>query len=739
MENANTQNKYEYTKIILGLFFCMLVAGEIVACVTIYKGYYNVEKRSIHNGIDIFTTNMKPQMNLLMARIQSVLSRTTSLFRIDCINKIYITQDDFNDAIGSSGNPISSVFELIVWIPKLLNSELQTYQSFCVNNISSECLIKDKNDTSFIPVGNRSVYYPLVLVFPENNKYKIPYDSLFGLDFYNDNSTKEYIDIALSKGGPTATSKIFLVNSTFSIVINQPVYKSLNLQNSSKPVNQSDIYGILMASLNITNMFNTLLGLNINLNRLDIDVFVFDISPDIDPLSNKSLLFKESKKEYENVTYEKDIIITEYTTHDVYNINGRLWSIYYVFSNNYIQQHIDNNKYIITFVVTGIFMLVDILYIILIIVNKKNIKFERDKRMELKKIIRFVNHELRNPLNVVYCMMDQMISSFKKTDDITAKGENISVEDNKVTIIITDTKQLEILKKIINEKKVNEIVISEKKEKTALLSDMHTAHGHCELMNHIINDILDIQKLEEGKLNVENTKIDFGELLRCVSKSIDTKVTEGFYVKYLTDIQDEIYDIVVHSDKHRLQQILLNFLQNAFKFTTQGSVTLKMYINGKNVRIEVIDTGRGIPADKRSFIFKPFHQVKKEDSSPRYGGTGLGLYLCEMLIQLLKGTIGFTSTVNVGTTFWIEIPITYERTPIKTPKTINRILGTRRLNNPVDDSDVKINIYDFEKNNLNTKININDFEKNGHLDDSVELMNIRDSSMSTVVQINDKN
>jgi signal transduction histidine kinase len=106
-----------------------------------------------------------------------------------------------------------------------------------------------------------------------------------------------------------------------------------------------------------------------------------------------------------------------------------------------------------------------------------------------------------------------------------------------------------------------------------------------------------------------------------------------------------------------LEQILLNFLTNAFKHTEEGLITLSVSFNTASwVRFAVWDTGKGVPADKKEKLFGQFAQVSAEDSSS-LGGFGLGLYLTKMLAGLLGGKVGFESTFGLGSVFWVDLPV----------------------------------------------------------------------------------
>ncbi len=121
------------------------------------------------------------------------------------------------------------------------------------------------------------------------------------------------------------------------------------------------------------------------------------------------------------------------------------------------------------------------------------------------------------------------------------------------------------------------------------------------------------------------------------------------------NVDPEIH--AVHTDRYRLEQILLNFLTNAFKHTDEGVVTLSVSFSTMSlVRFAVWDTGKGIPPDKKEKLFHQFAQVSAKDSSD-LGGFGLGLYLTKMLAGLLGGQVGFESTLGLGSVFWVDLPL----------------------------------------------------------------------------------
>jgi len=170
----------------------------------------------------------------------------------------------------------------------------------------------------------------------------------------------------------------------------------------------------------------------------------------------------------------------------------------------------------------------------------------------------------------------------------------------------------------------------------------------------VINDILDFSKIESGNMELEDRDFD---LRTCIEEVLD--VFAGQAGKIGIDLVYEIDHNVpaqIIGDSLRLRQVLVNLVSNAIKFTEQGEIFLGVHLlkadkDGKiELQFEVRDTGIGIPADKMERLFKAFSQVDSS-TSRKYGGTGLGLIICEKLIGLMGGKIDVESVEKVGTTF----------------------------------------------------------------------------------------
>ncbi|WP_254173504.1 HAMP domain-containing protein [Planktothrix pseudagardhii] len=187
----------------------------------------------------------------------------------------------------------------------------------------------------------------------------------------------------------------------------------------------------------------------------------------------------------------------------------------------------------------------------------------------------------------------------------------------------------------------------------------------------LINDILDLAKIESGTISVEIDQILFSELQNYIDRTFrQVAVDKG--LNFLVDFDSKLPK-GIYTDPKRLQQILKNLLSNAFKFTEKGQVTLRVELvtfgwsheqNTLNqadmvVAFSVIDTGIGVPPEKQRIIFEAFQQADGT-TSRKYGGTGLGLSISREIAQILGGEIILTSTLGVGSNFTLYLPYHYQ-------------------------------------------------------------------------------
>jgi signal transduction histidine kinase/DNA-binding response OmpR family regulator len=170
----------------------------------------------------------------------------------------------------------------------------------------------------------------------------------------------------------------------------------------------------------------------------------------------------------------------------------------------------------------------------------------------------------------------------------------------------------------------------------------------------LINDVLDISKIEAGRMELYLETFDIGTLVRSVTTTVQPLVeTNGNTLA--VQCPDDLG--TMRADATKLRQALLNVLSNAAKFTHQGSITLEVSrtADGSRVRFEIADTGIGIPEDRLDFVFDEFSQAD-ESTTRNYGGTGLGLPISRHFCRMMEGDLTVASAPGKGSTFTIEVP-----------------------------------------------------------------------------------
>ena len=174
----------------------------------------------------------------------------------------------------------------------------------------------------------------------------------------------------------------------------------------------------------------------------------------------------------------------------------------------------------------------------------------------------------------------------------------------------------------------------------------------------IINDILDFSKIEAGKLEIEVTDFSCSQVVEGTVELLGAKARESALT--LTSFIDPALPPRLRGDPTRLRQVLLNLIGNGIKFTQSGGVEVLALCStvgqDQMLRIEVTDTGIGIPAQTQSKLFQSFTQADSS-TTRKYGGTGLGLAICKRLVELMGGHIGIESEPGKGSTFWFTLPL----------------------------------------------------------------------------------
>lgn len=173
---------------------------------------------------------------------------------------------------------------------------------------------------------------------------------------------------------------------------------------------------------------------------------------------------------------------------------------------------------------------------------------------------------------------------------------------------------------------------------------------NADLLMQLVNDILDMSKIEAGTLEFIYTKVDINLLISDLQQLFQMRVNDkGGSIKIIAETA--LPSCIIETDRNRVAQVLSNFINNAIKFTHEGSIRVGYEARETELYFYVTDTGTGIPADKVQDVFERFVKLNKDKK-----GTGLGLSIAQTIVHKLDGQIGADSTEGEGSTFWFTIP-----------------------------------------------------------------------------------
>jgi signal transduction histidine kinase/CheY-like chemotaxis protein len=186
-----------------------------------------------------------------------------------------------------------------------------------------------------------------------------------------------------------------------------------------------------------------------------------------------------------------------------------------------------------------------------------------------------------------------------------------------------------------------------------LLADLTVIYRNAKHLADLVDDVLDLSQIEAGQMALTKEHVQIQEIIEGATVAVRPLFdSKGLYLK--TDVQDNLP--LIFCDRTRIREVLLNLLSNAGRFTEQGGVQVRVWLEESNIAVSVADTGSGIATEDISKLFQPFQQI---DTSIRrhYGGSGLGLNISKRFIELHGGKIWVESEKGIGTTFFFQLPV----------------------------------------------------------------------------------
>jgi len=181
-------------------------------------------------------------------------------------------------------------------------------------------------------------------------------------------------------------------------------------------------------------------------------------------------------------------------------------------------------------------------------------------------------------------------------------------------------------------------------------SFIEKANKHVNKLTALVEDLLDVTKIQAGKLQLEKTTVNLSETIQDCLEQVQSGT-----LKHQIFIEGE-EDVLIEADRHRLEQVIINFLSNAIKYSPDADkVMLKVEHEAGGAKVSVTDYGIGIPQDKINFVFDRFFRV--QESSQKFSGLGLGLFISAEIINRHNGKVGVSSEEGKGSTFWFSLPV----------------------------------------------------------------------------------
>ncbi len=289
--------------------------------------------------------------------------------------------------------------------------------------------------------------------------------------------------------------------------------------------------------------------------------------------------------------------------------------------------------------------------------------------------------ELKNVQRQLKDKNAELKESLKKTEEINNAlkiAKQIAEENDRLKTAFLNNMSHEIRTPMNGILGFSELLASENlsKSKKQKYSDVIKSSG--EQLLHIIDDILDISRLEAGQVQLVDESFPFNNIIDVVTALAENQLKEKekqVKLKIIKELPDK-HDMVV-GDKARLIQILTNLAVNAVKFTDVGFIELGYRVSNKQLHIHVKDTGTGIPDDMHELIFERFRQTEHTIKNV-YGGTGLGLSIVKGLVELMNGEIRLESKHGVGSTFTVTLPYRPSEMP---PEASNIQSRSDKINN----------------------------------------------------------
>ncbi|MDM8560948.1 CHASE domain-containing protein [Candidatus Parabeggiatoa sp. HSG14] len=579
-------------------------------------------------------------------------------------SSVHVTQQEFHQFT----QPIISKnqnIKLLSWNQRVLDNEREAYETLmCHENYPNFQIVERNSQGQIIRAKTRSEYISTHYIEHQQNELKV-----LGFDVASHPIYRTALNQARDTGNAIATAPIELqkielkqkLGRKYGILVFLPIYKK-NTTINTIDSRQKNLQGFITAVYDIDNLVKHTWQ---HLDMMEITLYIED--------STKST---EKRLLYTTTPLEK-VIPTDISFHTTIMVGEREWQLRFSLTQAYVVNRrswqgwgiLVTSLLFVSLVTT--FLLVSTGYTATIeqLVNMRtyeitqvNVQLERhiEVRRKIETVLQQRVVELAEAQKQAESLAGELQSTLKISEQLRleadiAKEKAMAANHAKSAFLANMSHELRTpLNCILG---YTQIFNNDKTLTIKQKEGIQLVHRSSEHLLMLINDILDLSKIEAGRLELVPIDFRLPEFLKDIVDLFKMQAEQkGIEFNYNASYQ---LPLAVHADNKRLRQVLLNLLSNAVKFTKQGGVNFNVYKNqtiSKNkvkFFFEIEDSGEGIAADYLEQIFLPFQQTKEHS---RYiEGTGLGLSISKKLVEMMGGKLQVKSMLGKGSLFWFEI------------------------------------------------------------------------------------
>lgn len=592
--------------------YFILIFSILVSTYSVVFWYtYNILQDNQTNHVDQILDQYKTSYIVSEGNILQYINNILSIQDFIFVNQSnMVTQNQYQNITRFDLTPFKNIFENFRYSPVVYNRT--QYNKFGVKNINPNFSIKNNfdfktSDNYFL--NEPQFYIPIAYSNPE---FVSP--SGYGFDLYNFTDTREtFFNNFLCLSDHVIGNTLPFFNSVddkdLGFYIGKMSFSNCTMQcantfNNLIVQNNQCIIGFNYVAMLLRVFINGIiddLKQSIVIDVRDVTFEVFD--------SRSSHIVSRSLKVNNNPSETLSLNIFQSTSSAFRSGNNINYRINIYFDDDVYDESI-NDQILITIYVFSIFTVVSIVIIsIIYYLIQKTFIIQKQKTNNVRELSNYVNHELRNPLNIISAVSQIIYLRLEKN--------------------LKDKAPVDI--KIIH-------------------SDIGTIINSTRMVSLIVNDVLDMQRLEENKLIIENTTFFIEELFTMFEKSI-THIKDEIS-SYIQSVINYDTNFQLHTDKNRLLQILVNIYANSAKYSNKGTITITARNNGEYITLSIQDNGTGINNEMMQNIFKNVI-YKKHDNN--MNSVGLGLYICGLLCKKMNIMFECKSKINQGTTITLFI------------------------------------------------------------------------------------